>query len=170
MFMDKTKSKFSIVQVRKTKLFDATQISEAIYDKRTKKRVSFESIAVYPGSPRAEATWRHYKLKLDVDGKDQDVEYLTEEQYKACWEPNSICDETESEYIWIGFFKKYIIFEQDHYGHRPRKIKNPENRYLEKNLPKKSKYFQKGLELTKAQWAEKRTKILAEAQNNKKEV
>ena len=169
MFLDKNKTKIAILQVEYYKTVDASGINERIYDKKTRKKIDTKSIGIYPGKPRVEATWRHYKLALDVDGKDPNTEYFTDEQYKACWKPNSLCD-INVDYIWIENFKDFIIYEQDHYGNKPRKVKNPENRYLEKTLPKKSKYFQKGLELTKAQWAEKRKKILAEAQNNKKEV
>ena len=167
MFMDKTKSKFAIIQIRKSKLFNSNVVTEVIYDKRTKEKVKSNMVAVYLGDPQTEVTWNYYQLMLDVDGKDPDVEYFTKEQYVSCWDSSELCD-VELDFFFPESFKKYIIYEQDHYGHRPRKVKKPENRYLEKNLPKikDPNYFPKSMELLKESWAKRRKEILENANND----
>lgn len=116
MYIDKTKSKFAIIQVQHYKTSNITGVVEVIYDKKTKEMIDVRRAGCYPGKPRTEATWRSYKLMLDVYGKNPDVEYFTEEQYKACWEPNSICD-VRVKHIWVDNFRKYLVYEQEHYKH-----------------------------------------------------
>lgn len=163
MFIDKTKTKVAIIALERYKAVDSIGIVEVIYDKKTRKKIAVNGVGVYAGEPRAEATWRHYKLYLDVNGKRSDTEYFTEEQYKACWKANGMCN-IETSYLWPSNFNDFLIYEQDHYTNKVRKEKKPENRYLEKNLPKpKNEYQLRSLQITKEEWAKKRKEIREQA-------
>lgn len=156
MFMDKTKPKFAVIQTYYYKSRNATGITEIIYDKKSKKKIEVNNVGVYVGQPDIKETWSWYELYLNVDGKNQEIEYLTEEQYKNCWSKKC---EIKSDYFLDGRFKEFMIFEQDHYGRRKRKIKRVENRYLQKNIPHYT-FFPDVEKLIRKDWEEKRNSIL----------
>ena len=156
MFMDKRKNKFAIIQTYYYKRMDSTGVTEVIYNKKNKRKVITNNVGLYVGRPNVKNTWSWYKLHLNVNGRDPDVEYLTEEQYKECWDTKC---EVKSEYFLDDRFKNFMIFEQNHYGKKKRKIKNPENRYLQKNIPHYT-YFPDVEVLIRKDWEQKRNNIL----------
>ncbi len=113
MFMDKTKTKFAIIQNHYYKGYDSTAVREMVFDKKTKELIRSNSIILYDGEPNINETWKWYDLSLNLNGKENDIEYLTEDQYKNCWTPE--CD------MFYGKFepyfqKKFMKYEQDKHG------------------------------------------------------
>lgn len=159
MFLDNLRNKFAIIQIHYFSNFDTTGVKEAIYNKRTKKLISIENVGGYKGKPNPHMSWIFYENHLIVNGKDPDIEYLTREQYEACWKPTY---DHEGEYFIPEHWIECIMYEQDHYGHRPRKVKNPENRYLAKNLPKRTEFMTNSRKMLEIDWAKKRAALLGE--------
>lgn len=112
MFMDKTKPKFAKIISCYTEWTNVTVISEIIFDKKTKKKIEEKGFGCYVGKKDVNKTWTHYYFHLSVVGKDPEIEYLTEEQYKSCW--------SEFADIDFDFFddisnRAYLLYEQKHY-------------------------------------------------------
>lgn len=65
--------------------FDISTVVEVIYDKETRKVLEENICGCYKGKRDLRMTWNFYSIHLDVDGKDPEIYYPTEEQYINNW-------------------------------------------------------------------------------------